>query len=64
MIVVFDASSIVGAAFKEDSTPMRALLAAWSHDVIALSDAVFDEIAEVLSSTLSKIAPCHRPGRM
>jgi len=43
---------------------MRALLAAWSHDVIALSDAVFDEIAEVLSSTLSKIAPCHRPGRM
>ncbi len=28
---------------------MRALLAARSHDVIALSDAVFDEIAEVLS---------------
>ncbi|MEO8713791.1 MAG: putative toxin-antitoxin system toxin component, PIN family, partial [Acetobacteraceae bacterium] len=49
MVVVFDASSIVGAALKHDSTPMRALQAARERDAIALSGAVYDEIREVLS---------------
>ena len=48
-MVVFDASSIVGAALTEDSTPMRALLAARERDTIALSDAVYEEIREALS---------------
>jgi putative PIN family toxin of toxin-antitoxin system len=46
--VVFDASSIVGAALKEDSMPARALLLARSHDTICLSAAVEAEIREVL----------------
>jgi len=49
LIVVFDASTIVGAALKRDSTPMRALLAARERGTIALSNAVYDEIREVLS---------------
>ena len=49
MIVVFDASTIVGAALKRDSTPMQALQAARQRDTIALSSAVYDEIREVLS---------------
>jgi putative PIN family toxin of toxin-antitoxin system len=46
--VVFDASSIVGAALKESSIPERALLLARSHDTICLSAAVEAEIREVL----------------
>jgi putative PIN family toxin of toxin-antitoxin system len=46
--VVFDASSIVGAALKEDSTPERALLLARSHETICLSAAIEAEIREVL----------------
>ena len=48
-MIVFDASSIVGAALKENSTPERALLWARTHDVIALSPAVEEEIRSVLS---------------
>ena len=48
MIVIFDASTVVGAALKEDSTPMRALLLARERDTLALSGAVYDEIREVL----------------
>jgi uncharacterized protein len=46
--VVFDASSIVGAALKEDSMPERALLLARRHETICLSVAVETEIREVL----------------
>ena len=46
--VVFDASSIVGAALKTDSMPERALLLARSHDTVCLSSAVEGEIREVL----------------
>ncbi len=47
-MIVFDASSIVGAAFKRDSTPERALLWAEDNDIFALSAAVDAEIASVL----------------
>jgi uncharacterized protein len=46
--VVFDASSIVGAALKADSIPERALLLARTHETICLSRAVETEIREVL----------------
>jgi putative PIN family toxin of toxin-antitoxin system len=46
--VVVDASSLVGAALKEDSIPGRALLLARAHDTICLSAAVKAEIEEVL----------------
>jgi putative PIN family toxin of toxin-antitoxin system len=47
-LIVFDASSIIGAALKRDSTPERALLWAEDSDVFALSAAVDAEIANVL----------------
>ena len=47
-MIVFDASSIVGAALKRDSTPERALLWAEDNEVFALSAAVDAEIANVL----------------
>ena len=46
--VVFDASSIVGAVLKKDSTPEWALLLARSHATICLSLAVESEIHAVL----------------
>ncbi len=46
--VVFDASSIVGAALKEDSIPEQALLLARSLETICLSPMVETEIREVL----------------
>ena len=46
--VVFDASSIVGAALKRDSIPEQALLLARSHDTLCLSAEVEGEIREVL----------------
>ena len=46
--VVFDASTIVGAALKRDSTPERALLLARSNETICLSPAVEAKIREVL----------------
>ena len=48
MRVVFDASTVVGAALKADGIPRRALLAARERHVIALSGPVMDEITEVL----------------
>jgi len=48
LIVIFDASSVIGAALKEDSTPMRALLAARERGTIALSCPVYEEIRDVL----------------
>lgn len=48
-MIVFDASSVVGAALKIDSVPARALLRAEEADVFALSAAVDSEIAEVLT---------------
>jgi predicted nucleic acid-binding protein len=46
--VVFDASSVIGAALKQDSIPERALLLARSQESICLSPAVESEIREVL----------------
>jgi uncharacterized protein len=46
--VVFDASSVIGAALKQDSIPERALLLARSQETICLSPAVESEIREVL----------------
>ena len=48
-MIVFDASAVVGAALKTDSTPERALLRAEEVDVFALSGPVAAEIDEVLS---------------
>ncbi|MGH7119873.1 MAG: putative toxin-antitoxin system toxin component, PIN family [Acetobacteraceae bacterium] len=48
-MIVFDASTLVGAALKVDSVPERALLHAEEADVFALSAAVEAEIAEVLN---------------
>jgi uncharacterized protein len=48
-LIVFDASTVVGAALKADSIPERALLRAEEVDVFALSRAVDVEIVEVLS---------------
>lgn len=47
-MIVFDASTLVGAALREDSVPERALLRAEETDVFALSSPVMAEIAEVL----------------
>ena len=48
MLIVFDASSVVGAALRADSIPRRALLIARDKHVIALSGPVFGEIEEVI----------------
>lgn len=47
-MIVFDASSVVGAVLKAGGVPERALLRAVKYDVLALSVAVATEIAEVL----------------
>jgi len=47
-VIIFDASTLVGAALKEDSVPERALLRAEEQDVFTLSVAVEAEIAEIL----------------
>ncbi len=47
-MIVFDASTIVGAALKTDSIPERAVSRAEEADVFALSTAVDREIADVL----------------
>jgi len=46
--VVFDASTVVGAALKADGVPRHGLLAARERHLIALSVPVMDEIAGVL----------------
>jgi putative PIN family toxin of toxin-antitoxin system len=48
LLVIFDASTIVGAALKADGTPRRALLAARERHTLVLSGASFNEIDEVL----------------
>ena len=47
-MIVFDASAVVSAALRADSTPERALLRAEAVDLFALSAEVDAEIAEVL----------------
>ena len=47
-MIVFDASTVAGAALKANSVPERALFRAQATDVFALSTAVDDEIAAVL----------------
>ena len=48
-MIVFDASTIVGAALRKNGTPERALLRPTEVDVLILSPAVEAEIADVLS---------------
>lgn len=60
-MIVFDASSVVGAALKADSVPERALLRAAEVDVLALSAAVDAEYTDVLSRP--KFAQAISPGR-
>ena len=48
-MIVFDTSTLVGAALKVDSVPERALLRAEDIDVFALSAAVDAEIGQVLT---------------
>ena len=48
-MIVVDASTLVSAALKVDSTPAQALLRAEEVDIFALSTAVDAEIADVLS---------------
>lgn len=47
-MIIFDASTLVGAALKADGVPERALLRAEEVDVFALSEAVDAEITKVL----------------
>jgi putative PIN family toxin of toxin-antitoxin system len=48
-LIIFDASTVVGAALKADSIPEQALLRAEDTDLFALSPAVDTEIARVLN---------------
>lgn len=48
MRIVFDASTVVGAALKADSIPRQALFTAREQHTIVLSASVMHEIAEVL----------------
>ena len=64
-MIVFDASSLVGAALKADSVPERALLRAEATDVFALSPAIYAEIAEVFSRPkFVRIMPAARRERI
>jgi putative PIN family toxin of toxin-antitoxin system len=47
-LIVFDASTLVGAALMTDSVPEKALLRADEADVFALSNVVNAEIVDVL----------------
>jgi putative PIN family toxin of toxin-antitoxin system len=47
-MIVFDASTLIGAALKPDSIPERALLRAEEVDVFALSAAIDAEIEQIL----------------
>ncbi len=60
-MIIFDASTVVGAALKADSVPERALLWAEEVDVFALSAAVDAEVAEVLSrAKFARVIPLER----
>jgi uncharacterized protein len=48
-VIVFDASTLVSSALKAGSIPERALRRAIETDVLVLSTAVDEEIAEVLN---------------
>lgn len=64
-MIVFDASTIVSAALKADSTPEHALLRAQSVDVLALSADVNTEIAEVLNRPkFARTIPLQRRRRL
>ncbi|HEY3845536.1 MAG TPA: putative toxin-antitoxin system toxin component, PIN family [Acetobacteraceae bacterium] len=54
-LIVIDASTIVGAAFRQGSVPWRGLMRARERDLVAMSEAVADEIREVLGRP--KFAP-------
>ena len=60
-MIVFDASTIVGAALKADSIPERALQRAEEVEVFALSPAVDAEIADVLNRPkFARVIPAER----
>ncbi len=64
-MIVFDASTLVGAALKVDSVPERALLRAEEADVFAVSAAVEAEIAEVLCRPkFARVIPRERRERI
>ena len=46
---VFDANTVVSAALSPGGVPRRALVLARSQGIVALSEAVYHEIAEVLA---------------
>lgn len=47
-MIIFDASTLIGAALKQDSVPERALLRAEQNDIFALSTTVEAELRAVL----------------
>jgi putative PIN family toxin of toxin-antitoxin system len=47
-VIVFDVSTLIGVAIRHDSTPDRALRHALRTDRVAVSDAVLDELLDVL----------------
>lgn len=59
-MIVFDASTLVGAALKQDSVPERALFKARHHDTIAISAATENEIVEMTLSPWRSV-PILRP---
>jgi len=48
-LIVFDVSTLVGAAIIPHSTPRRAIEYATMRDLVALSDAIYAELVEVLN---------------
>ena len=48
-MIVFDVSSLVGAAIREDSVPELALQQAIAGDLLAVSDALMAELIDVLA---------------
>ncbi len=64
-MIVFDASTLVGAALKADSVPEQALLRAEEIDVFALSNAIEAEIVEVLNrAKFARAIPFERRERV
>jgi len=64
-LIVFDASTLVGAALKADSVPEQALLRAEEIDVFALSNAIEAEIVEVLNrAKFARAIPFERRERV
>ncbi len=48
-MIVFDVSTLVGAAIRRDSVPELALQHALSHDQVAVSEAMLAELIDVLA---------------